>query len=76
MKSKRLIVSLIIIVIMVLGSLVLDKGNHQRTFEDKSLIKVGILQLVTHEALNQIEQGIEDELHRQPVSGKKLRSHL
>lgn len=72
MKSKRLIASLITIVIMVLGSLILDKGNHQRTFEDKSLIKVGILQLVTHEALNQIEKGIEDELHRQPVSGKKI----
>lgn len=72
MKSKPLIASLIIIVTMVLASLFLDKGNRPSSFENKSLIKVGILQLVTHEALNQIEKGIQDELQRQPISGKRI----
>ncbi|HEL0679500.1 TPA: peptide ABC transporter substrate-binding protein [Streptococcus equi subsp. zooepidemicus] len=68
MKHKGLIVTVIALFLMVAASLVLKEGKKQPQLASKRVVKVGILQLVTHEALDQIAQGIKDELkkHHQP----------
>lgn len=68
MKHKGLIVTVIALFLMVAASLVLKEGKKQLQLASKRVVKVGILQLVTHEALDQIAQGIKDELkkHHQP----------
>ena len=61
MKNKRLIWTLIFLAILTLGSIGTDlfKKEHQ---DANKVVKVGILQFVTHDALDQIEKGIEDGL--------------
>lgn len=68
MKHKGLIATVIVLFFMVAASLVLKEGKKQSQLASKRVVKVGILQLVTHEALDQIAQGIKDELkkHHQP----------
>lgn len=68
MKHKGLIATVIVLFLMVAASLVLKEGKKQSQLASKHVVKVGILQLVTHEALDQIAQGIKDELkkHHQP----------
>ncbi|HEK9073072.1 TPA: peptide ABC transporter substrate-binding protein [Streptococcus equi subsp. zooepidemicus] len=68
MKHKGLIATVIVLFLMVAASLVLKEGKKQSQLASKRVVKVGILQLVTHEALDQIAQGIKDELkkHHQP----------
>lgn len=72
MKNKSLIATLILLTVMVIGSL-LSKGVSQenRDLANQQNIKIGILQLVTHEALDDIEQGIEDQLSKHTPKGKK-----
>ena len=57
MKNKSLIVTLIILMVMVIGSL-LAKGmaKEKDDLASQKNIKIGILQLVTHEALDDIER--------------------
>ena len=59
MKNKRLIWTLVFLAILTLGSIGTDlfKKEHQ---DANKVVKVGILQFVTHDALDQIEKGIED----------------
>ncbi|WP_283264480.1 tryptophan ABC transporter substrate-binding protein [Streptococcus dysgalactiae] len=73
MKNKSLIATLILLTVMVIGSL-LSKGVSQanRDLANQQNIKIGILQLVTHEALDDIEQGIEDQLSKHIPKGKKV----
>ena len=71
MKNKRLIWTLVFLAILTVGSIVYDsfgKGNHSTN----QVAKVGILQFVTHDALDQIEQGIEDGLKEAGYSGKNI----
>lgn len=72
MKNKSLIATLILITSLVLLSFFLKKGSSQRALNEKPLVKIGILQFLTHEALDQIEKGIEDELKKDPQSHQKL----
>ena len=55
MKNKRLIWTLVFLAILTLGSIGTDlfKKEHQNA---NRVVKVGILQFVTHEALDQIEK--------------------
>ena len=57
MKNKRLIWTLVFLAILTLGSIGTDlfKKEHQ---DANKVVKVGILQFVTHDALDQIEKGI------------------
>ncbi|WP_444811436.1 tryptophan ABC transporter substrate-binding protein [Streptococcus canis] len=73
MKNKSLIVTLIILMVMVMGSL-LAKGmaKEKDDLASQKNIKIGILQLVTHEALDDIEHGIEDQLRKQTPKGKHV----
>ncbi|MDV6001954.1 UNVERIFIED_CONTAM: ABC transporter substrate-binding protein [Streptococcus canis] len=73
MKNKSLIVTLIILMVMVIGSL-LVKGmaKEKGDLASQKNIKIGILQLVTHEALDNIERGIEDQLRKQTPKGKHV----
>lgn len=58
---------------MVIGSL-LAKGmaKEKDDLASQKNIKIGILQLVTHEALDDIERGIEDQLRKQTPRGKHV----
>ena len=59
MKNKRLIWTLVFLAILTIGSIGTDlfKKEHQ---DANKVVKVGILQFVTHDALDQIEKGILD----------------
>lgn len=64
MKNKALIGTLVALGLVVVGSFAynnLSKSNSQ-VGDTKDVVKVGILQYVTHDALDQIEKGIEDGL--------------
>ncbi|MGT2807932.1 peptide ABC transporter substrate-binding protein [Streptococcus iniae] len=76
MKNKSLLATLILITTLVVFSLVFEKTDNQVPLAAKKVVKVGILQLVTHEALDQIEQGIEDELAKSPNKNQKIEIHL
>lgn len=76
MKNKSLIATLIMITSLVFLSLFFEKDNEQLALKQKPVVKIGILQLVTHEALDQIEKGIEDELQKNPSSHQKLQITL
>ncbi len=56
-----------------MGSL-LAKGmaKEKDDLASRKNIKIGILQLVTHEALDDIERGIEDQLRKQTPKGKHV----
>lgn len=62
MKNKALIGTLVALGFLVAGSLVYNNMNSSQSVAQKDVVKVGILQFVTHEALDQIEQGLEDGL--------------
>lgn len=75
MKNKRLIWTLVFLAILTLGSIGTDlfKKEHQ---DANKVVKVGILQFVTHDALNQIEKGIEDGLKEAGYKGDKVKITL
>lgn len=75
MKNKRLIWTLVFLAILTLGSIGTDlfKKEHQDT---NKVVKVGILQFVTHDALDQIEKGIEDGLKEAGYKGDKVKITL
>ena len=58
MKNKALIGTLIALVILVAGSMIYDQTKRDSSKND--VVKIGILQYVTHDALDEIEKGIED----------------
>ncbi|KHD45140.1 tryptophan ABC transporter substrate-binding protein [Streptococcus hongkongensis] len=76
MKNKNLMATLLILVIMVCSALLLEKPKGANQFLDKKVVRVGILQLLTHEALDQIEKGIEDELGKSNSSKVKIQIKL
>ena len=73
MKNKRLIWTLVFLAILTLGSIGTDlfKKEHQ---DANKVVKVGILQFVTHDALDQIEKGIEEALRKLVIRGTRLKS--
>ena len=75
MKNKRLIWTLVFLAILTLGSIGTDlfKKEHQ---DANKVVKVGILQFVTHDALDQIEKGIEDGLKEAGYKGDKVKITL
>lgn len=72
MKNKGLIGTLIILAVLVCGSLISEQSKSKTTQANK-VVKVGILQYVTHEALDEIEKGVEDGLADAGYSGKHVK---
>ena len=72
MKNKALIATLIGLVVLVCGSLVYDATSNQASSKNK-VVKVGILQYVTHDALDEIERGIVDGLKDAGYSGDNIK---
>ena len=68
MKNKRLIWTLVFLAILTLGSIGTDLFKKEQQSTHK-VAKVGILQFVTHDALDQIEKGIEDGLKEAGYKG-------
>ena len=75
MKNRRLIWTLVFLAILTLGSIGTDlfKKEHQNA---NRVVKVGILQFVTHEALDQIEKGVGDGLKEAGYKGDKVQITL
>ena len=61
MKNKALIGTLAVLALLVVGVLFVSQKQDSSSSEDK-VVKIGILQFVTHDALDEIERGIEDGL--------------
>ena len=75
MKNKRLIWTLVFLAILTLGSIGTDLFKKEQQDANK-VVKVGILQFVTHDALDQIEKGIEDGLKEAGYKGDKVKITL
>ena len=75
MKNKRLIWTLVFLAILTLGSIGTDLFKKEQQSTHK-VAKVGILQFVTHDALDQIEKGIEDGLKEAGYKGDKVQITL
>ena len=75
MKNKRLIWTLVFLAILTLGSIGTDLFKKEQQSTHK-VAKVGILQFVTHDALDQIENGIEDGLKEAGDKGDKVQINL
>lgn len=74
MKNKRLIGVLIVlalVIIAVLGYQSVTKKETKTT--SATTVKVGVLQFVTHEALDEIYRGIKAGLEEEGYSGDKLK---
>lgn len=71
MRNKALIGTLISLAILVVASLYFERKKEDIPPENK-VVKVGILQFVTHDALDEIEKGIEDGLADAGYVGKNI----
>ena len=72
MKNKALIGTLAALALLVAGVLFFNqKQDSSSTSEDK-VVKIGILQFVTHDALDEIERGIEDGLAEAGYEGSNV----
>lgn len=72
MKNKTLLGTLAVLVLVVAGALFFNKEDKGNTAQEDKVIKIGILQFVTHESLDQIEQGIEDGLEEAGYKGENV----
>lgn len=72
MKNKALIGTLVALALLVAVVLFFNqKQDSSSTSEDK-VVKIGILQFVTHDALDEIERGIEDGLAEAGYEGSNV----
>lgn len=71
MKNKSLIGTLIVLTLLVIGSIISENKNQIQRGSKNQVVKIGILQYVTHEALDQIKKGVEDGLADGGYFGKK-----
>ncbi|WP_159795476.1 tryptophan ABC transporter substrate-binding protein [Streptococcus halichoeri] len=72
MKNKPLILTLFALVCLVLGAIWYQPKPTVKDLQHQSVIRVGILQLVTHEALDQICAGTIAELKADLPKGKQI----
>lgn len=76
MKNKTLIGTLIALVVLVLAALFLSSRKESIAQNEKEVVKIGILQFVTHDALDEIERGIEDGLADAGYEGSNVKLTL
>ena len=62
MKNKALIGTLATLALLVVGVLFVSQRQETSSSSEDKVVKIGILQFVTHDALDEIERGIEDGL--------------
>ena len=62
MKNKALIGTLAALALLVVGVLFVSQRQETSSSSEDKVVKIGILQFVTHNALDEIERGIEDGL--------------
>ncbi|WP_373712454.1 tryptophan ABC transporter substrate-binding protein [Streptococcus sp.] len=62
MKNKALIGTLAALALLVVGVLFVSQRQETSSSSENQVVKIGILQFVTHDALDEIERGIEDGL--------------
>lgn len=72
MKNKTLLGTLAALILIVIGAVFFGQQNKKNTASSDDVVKIGILQFVTHESLDQIEQGIEDGLAEAGYTGKNV----
>ncbi|MDO5079554.1 MAG: ABC transporter substrate-binding protein, partial [Streptococcus minor] len=76
MKNKTLIGTLIALVVLVLAALFFSSRKESIAQNEKEVVKIGILQFVTHDALDEIERGIEDGLADAGYEGSNVKLTL
>lgn len=76
MKNKTLIGTLIALVVLVLTALFFSSRKESIAQNEKEVVKIGILQFVTHDALDEIERGIEDGLADAGYEGSNVKLTL
>lgn len=76
MKNKTLIGTLIALVVLVLAALFFNSRKESIAQNEKEVVKIGILQFVTHDALDEIERGIEDGLADAGYEGSNVKLTL
>lgn len=74
MKNKRLIGILAALALLVIGILVYQSlGRQKQKSSQSDTFKVGVLQYVSHNALDEIYRGIKDGMKEEGYSGKKIK---
>lgn len=72
MKNKKLLIAIIVIAVVALGSVLVPKFFNQQKTIKSSDVKVGVLQFVTHPALDEIYAGIKEGLADEGYADAKL----
>ena len=62
MKNKKMILAIVVIAVVGLGSIFVPKFFNQQKKVKSADVKVGVLQFVTHPALDEIYGGIKEGL--------------
>lgn len=73
MKNKRLWAVLSLLIIFTLALVIRDEWHLGQAGKSNRVVKVGVLQYVTHEALDDIYDGIKDELAKEGYSGDRVK---
>ena len=72
MKNKALIGTLAALALLVVGVLFVSQKQEVSPASEDKVVKIGILQFVTHDALDEIERGIEDGLAEAGYEGSNV----
>ena len=72
MKNKALIGTLATLALLVVGVLFVSQRQETSSSSENQVVKIGILQFVTHDALDEIERGIEDGLAEAGYEGSNV----
>ena len=72
MKNKALIGTLAALDLLVVGVLFVSQRQETYSSSENQVVKIGILQFVTHDALDEIERGIEDGLAEAGYEGSNV----
>ena len=72
MKNKALIGTLAVLALLVVGVLFVSQRQESSSSSENQVVKIGILQFVTHDALDEIERGIEDGLAEAGYEGSNV----
>ncbi|WP_374286786.1 tryptophan ABC transporter substrate-binding protein [Lactococcus sp.] len=70
MKNKKMLIVIALIVVVALVAVFIPKTSQSATKNKQ--VKIGILQFVTHPALDAITKGAEDELKKEGFSNAKI----
>ena len=65
MKNKKLMITIIALGLFLVGSFIKDYNQNEKAVDTKNLPTIGVLQFVSHPALDDIYQGMVDELAKQ-----------